>query len=232
MEDSLRAIRRIERFTLSDPAESVHNASVSPTAPPLPPPVPSPVAPSSGGTFVVELPPEVIETFKPAAESGLTQPIATIVAAIIALTAAGIAYLGIRAQVKGSQRESEKTRSAETARARRSERVQLISDSLDAARQSLRAAQLFFQNRKNMRTTPRANVSGDVIRRPREELDAAIAKSALARDMLEIHDFTKQAEAMDHLNETLRAAADNNEQKARIDDAWSRLLQAFRMSNE
>lgn len=72
----------------------------------VPEPVPTPVEPAPPTPIQIEqlfnLPPEVIEKLTPPDPSGLTQPVATLLAAGIALVAACIAWWGVDRQIKAN----------------------------------------------------------------------------------------------------------------------------------
>lgn len=76
-------------------------AQVPPTAPPLPP------------TIRIELPSEIVEKLGPVAPSWPSQPVATLIAAGVALAAAGIAWLSVLRQVKANAANLEKQLAAQ-----------------------------------------------------------------------------------------------------------------------
>lgn len=97
------------------------------TTSPLPPPPPALPLPTSSPTqtIVVNLPPEVIDKLGPHQSPWLTQPIATVVAATIALLAAAIAYHGLRSQLGATAAEARKDRDAAAELARKARRAEL-----------------------------------------------------------------------------------------------------------
>lgn len=83
-------------------------------------------------TVVVQLPPEVVKHFAPPSD-GLSQATATIIAALIAVVAAGIAFGGVIYQVRATARGQQKDRDDENRRQRWTERSQLLADAAAAA---------------------------------------------------------------------------------------------------
>jgi hypothetical protein len=112
----------------------------------------------------VNIPADVVDRLTPHTQSGLSQPWATIIAAAIALFAAFFAYMGIRTHVRAAASQAAATREAEERREARSERVQLLSDALDASNEVQRTV---TDARSAAARQSRVNVSADVFKRPR-----------------------------------------------------------------
>lgn len=76
--------------------------------------------------MIVNLPPEIVERLNPV-ESFPSPAWATIIAAGIAVTAALIAFIGVMMQIRATEREHERQRSADLARQRRAERGVILT---------------------------------------------------------------------------------------------------------
>jgi hypothetical protein len=152
------------------------------------------VSPSPNQTLVVNVPPDVVDRLTPHASSGLSQPWATIIAAVIALAAATIAYMGVRAQVRATASQAAATREAEERQAVRLERVRLLSDALEASNEVQRTV---TDARSAVMQRARENVSADVYKGPKDQFLYAIAKATLAKDLLKISGLRTAADAVD-----------------------------------
>jgi hypothetical protein len=93
-----------------------------PTPPPIPPPAPAPTQ-----TVVVNIPPELVDRFAPHGP-WLTGPIATLIAAAVALLAAGIAFWAVNRQMSGNAASITKQIDAGRAQQRRAERLDLVAE--------------------------------------------------------------------------------------------------------
>ncbi|WP_155290325.1 hypothetical protein [Rhodococcoides fascians] len=81
----------------------------------------------------IELTPELIDALTPADPGWLTQPVATILAASIALLAAAVAYRGVLRQIKANRSENRKNRLSDLKIAQRSETIEVLTKAADAA---------------------------------------------------------------------------------------------------
>ncbi|OZC78007.1 hypothetical protein CH251_04960 [Rhodococcus sp. 06-462-5] len=95
-------------------------------------------------TVVVEpqvtIPSELLDRLVPPDPGLLTQPVATIIAALIALLAARIAWRGVQKQIHSTAQNVERQISAEHARHRRTERVTALAVTVELAERSHQAA--------------------------------------------------------------------------------------------
>jgi len=98
------------------------------------PPLPTLPVPTTGAqtTVVVNIPPELVNRLNPPL-SFPSPGWATIIAALIALCAAGIAFCGVMMQVRATAREQQRNREADIRRAQRIERAELL---VQAAREA------------------------------------------------------------------------------------------------
>lgn len=148
---------------------------MTPTLPP-PPPLPPPPLPSpthDPTQVVLNLPPEVIDRLTNTDHSWFTQPIATVCAAVIALGAAIVAWLGIRHQAN-----------AEDTRDRKTARLDLLSDALTAATEYLTATVLRKAAKEKAQSLPKMGVESSAALSARYE--AAGTAALLARHKLEV----------------------------------------------
>lgn len=95
-------------------------------------PVPVPVQTSPTGPVEVRLPPELVDVLTPPDPGWFTQPVATILAASIALVAAGVAYRGVLRQIHTTREENLKNRHADLKIAQRTEAIDVLTEAAAA----------------------------------------------------------------------------------------------------
>lgn len=61
---------------------------------------------------------------------GLTQPEATITTGVLAICAAGVAFLGVHRQIRSNEQINARNRAAEAARAQRAELLEVVRDAI------------------------------------------------------------------------------------------------------
>jgi hypothetical protein len=109
-------------------------------SPPTPPPSPNPPT----QTVVVNIPPELVDKFAPHGPSWLTGPSATLIAGLLALIGAGIAFCAVHRQINANSKSVEKqiqanaaavARQIEAAGAheRRKERLEVVTEAAHIA---------------------------------------------------------------------------------------------------
>jgi hypothetical protein len=90
---------------------------------------------------------------------GLTQPWATIIAAVIALLAASVAYCGIRVTISSTRNENRRKEDFEREEDRRKEKLGLLEEAAEAVRSTTR---MYVLLSKKMQPTDRASfISGN-----------------------------------------------------------------------
>ncbi|WP_131726924.1 MULTISPECIES: hypothetical protein [Mycobacteroides] len=165
----------------------------------MPTPSPSPTQ-----AIVVNIPPEVLDRMAPH-ETLLSQPVATVIAATIALAAAAIALIGVRIQISSAARESQRDRRAAFARARSDRRAEA-----ELARQSRQSELELARNIERQKIVDRAvelthSVNamsffgrGGSNRRPEfvSEYQQKCMEALLLRDQMLVADMHRGATAM------------------------------------
>jgi hypothetical protein len=101
---------------------------LAPPATPPPPPLPPPPGPPPTQHVLVNFPPELVDKFTPHGPAWLTGPVATLLAAFVALVAAGIAFSAVSRQINANARVVAAQIAADRSERRRAERIDLATD--------------------------------------------------------------------------------------------------------
>jgi hypothetical protein len=226
------------------------NLHVSTTPGPETPPAPTPEVPatpippahvlppkaSPDQTIVVTVSPDVTQHLAPQHNDDggwLTQPWATVVAALIALAAAGMAWKGVLKTVASAATESEKTRTsaesiasaardAEEKRIRHGQQLELLARAVPLTLQLFQDAFVMNSHLKKGEEIPAA--------RQNSYFDNWVAASIL-QEMLDLHGLVRSAAAIADFIYRAMDLSRSSEAEAppeKLSEVRKRMLQVFR----
>jgi hypothetical protein len=187
--------------------------------PPIPPPTPSP-----NQTFVVTTPPDVLEKLSDVVEklapheSGLSQPWATVLAAFLAILAAGVAYLGVLNQVRGTARQAQEERSDKARKDLRAECFRLLHSVSD---QTLTVERDAF-------ALSSVKLGNQDVTHQQNDLNQKYFEVMLLRDELTINNLTKSADELLRFIQQANAAEHGNATPEAVENRRSTMLFACR----
>jgi hypothetical protein len=179
-------------------------------------------------TIVVTVPTDTLDKLAPH-QSGLPQSWATIIAALIAVAAACIAFSGVLLQIRATAAQAEanrhadaelarEERHAQAAAARRGERIKLVREATDLT-------QTAFNHAIGLAVEPESKTSGQDV----SNLMEAVYRGFLTRDMMLLVGLRKSAAGLNMYMEGLRdtVEAPNIEDVMKVAETRSDLLQLF-----
>ncbi|WP_143069374.1 hypothetical protein [Rhodococcus maanshanensis] len=167
---------------------------------------------------------------------GLTQPEATTTTGVLAICAAGVAFLGVHRQIRSNERINERNRAGEAERARRAELLEVVRDTITGMGQlSSSLIDLNSSRRAFVLDGPPTDWDENAYKAVEARLTAAWALlSALGQPAL----ATELGDLLGHANDCVKlgdkSTATRDERLAQIErwyepyiEAWARMLTAL-----